>query len=186
MVKILNLLKTSLLFFLVLTFILGVAYPAIITGIAQIAFPKQANGSIITVNTDNGAPKAVGSALIAQEFTSPKYLIGRPLGVANLSPVSSEQAQLIKQRLAWWHAFDPDNKMPIPMDLVTTAGTAADPNISPDAAEYQVKRIARERNMTEAEVRTIINRYTAPRLMGFWGEPAVNVLQVNLALDGLI
>jgi K+-transporting ATPase ATPase C chain len=127
-----------------------------------------------------------GSELLAQEFTKPEYLIGRPIGVTNLSPVSEEQKKLVQERIDWWHAFDPNNAVDIPMDLVTASGSGADPNISPEAAEYQVIRIAMARNMEEDEVRSIIQTYTSGRFLGFIGEPAVNVLKVNLALDGLL
>jgi K+-transporting ATPase ATPase C chain len=127
-----------------------------------------------------------GSELLAQEFTRPEYLIGRPIGVTNLSPVSEEQKKLVQERIDWWHAFDPNNAAVIPMDLVTASGSGVDPNISPEAAEYQVIRIAMARNMEEDEVRSIIQTYTSGRFLGFIGEPAVNVLKVNLALDGLL
>jgi K+-transporting ATPase ATPase C chain len=126
-----------------------------------------------------------GSSLIAQEFIKPEYLIGRPSGTTNLSPLSSEQEKLVRQRIDWWHAFDPGNTLDIPVDLVTASGSGADPNISPEAAEYQVARIAKERGMSGEAVRKIIKRYTTGRFLGFWGEPAVNVLDVNLMLDGL-
>ena len=186
MKKIWAVLRPALWCFMIMTLLLGVIYPAVITGIAQIAFPKQANGSIITISSHDGTEKEIGSAFIAQEFTSSRYLIGRPFGTANLSPVSDEQNKAVQQRIKWWYDFDAENSAVIPLDLVTTSGTAADPNISPEAADYQVTRIARARNMTENEVKQIISRYTSRRLLGFWGEPAVNVLKVNLALDGLI
>jgi K+-transporting ATPase ATPase C chain len=106
--------------------------------------------------------------------------------MTNLSATSAEQEELIKQRITWWQSFDTENKADIPMDLITASGSGVDPNVSPEAAEYQVVRIARERNISEDIVRDIINKYTSRRFMGFWGEPAVNVLKVNLALDGLI
>jgi len=164
----------------------GVIFPAVVTGIAQIAFPNQANGSIITITEKDGTKKDVGSALIGQEFTKPEYLIGRPMGTSNLSPVSEEQNILVQQRIAWWRSLDPANNAVIPMDLVTASGSGVDPNISPEAAKYQVTRIARERNISTEMVRNIIEQYTSEKLLGFWGEPSVNVLKVNLALDGLI
>jgi K+-transporting ATPase ATPase C chain len=121
-----------------------------------------------------------------REFTKPKYLIGRPIGITNLSPASKEQEKLVKERIDWWHSFDLSNKADIPIDLVTASGSGVDPNISPEAAEYQVLRIANERNMNENDVRKIIKKYTCGRFLGFWGEPSVNVLKVNLALDGLL
>ncbi len=179
-------LRPVLVSFLVLTLICGVIYPVIVTSIAQIAFPNQANGSIITVTQDNGIQIDVGSALIGQEFTKPEYLIGRPVGVTNLSSVSEEQYELVKERINWWHGFDPDNTREVPMDLVTASGSGVDPNISPAAAEYQVKRIANTRGISQESVRAIISNYTTGRFLGFWGDSGVNVLKVNLALDGLI
>lgn len=181
-----KLLKPALLCFIVMTLLCGVLYTAAVTGVAQLIFPKQANGSVITVTLKDGALQEYGSALIAQEFTKPEYLIGRPAGTTNLSPVSEEQKARVQERIDWWHAFDRDNTADIPMDLVTASGSGVDPNISPAAAEYQVARIAGERNISEEEVRAVIEKYTAGRFLGFWGEPAVNVLKVNLALDGLL
>lgn len=172
--------------FLVMTILCGVLYTAAVTGIAQLIFPGQADGSMITVTLKDGTQKEYGSALIAQEFTRPDYLIGRPMGTTNLSPVSDEQNALVQERIDWLHSLDSDNTADIPMDLVTASGSGVDPNITPEAAEYQVARLARERGMSENEVRTIIEKYTTGRFLGFWGEPAVNVLKVNLALDGLL
>ena len=172
--------------FLLFTILCGIIYPAVVTGIAQAVFPKQANGSIITVTLKDGTKKEYGSALIAQEFTNAKYMIGRPCGVTNLSPVSKEEKALVDKRISWLHSIDPKNKANIPSDLVTASGSGVDPNISPNAAKYQVARIAKERNISEATINNLINKYTIGRFLGFWGEPAVNVLKVNLALDGLI
>ena len=179
-------LRPALVSLLLLTLICGVIYPAIVTSIAQMAFPNQANGSIITVTQENGTTSAVGSALIGQTFTKPQYLIGRPQGTSQLSPVSEEQKALIQERVVWWQALDPENSGAIPSDLVTASGSGVDPNISPEAAEYQVERIAQARNMPVTAVREIIARYTTGKLLGIWGEDAVNVLKVNLALDGRI
>ena len=179
-------LRPILVCFIIITVICGIIYPGIVTGISQAAFPEQANGSIITVTLKDGTKKEYGSALIAQEFTKPEYLIGRPTGVTNLSPVSDEEKESVQQRIDWWHSFDPDNKAVIPMDLVTASGSGVDPNISPEAAEFQVARIAQARGMTQDAVRALISENTTGRFLGFWGEPAVNVLKVNLALDGLI
>jgi K+-transporting ATPase ATPase C chain len=179
-------LRPVLVSFLVLTLICGVIYPVIVTSIAQITFPNQANGSIITVTQENKTSIDVGSALIDQVFTEPQYLIGRPQGTSQLSPVSEEQRALIEERVVWWQALDPQNTGAIPSDLVTASGSGVDPNISPEAAEYQVKRIAQARNMSEKAVREVITRYTTGKLLSLWGEPGVNVLKVNLALDGRI
>lgn len=181
-----KLLKPAFLCFAVMTILCGVLYTAAVTGLAQLIFPQQAKGSIITVTLKDGSQKEYGSALIAQEFTKPEYLIGRPLGTTNLSPVSEEQKALVQERIDWWHAIDPDNAADIPPDLVTASGSGLDPHISPAAAAYQVARIAGERNMSEDDISAIIEKYTAGRFLGFIGEPAVNVLKVNLALDGLL
>lgn len=186
MKKIFKALRPILICFVLLTVLCGFIYPGIVTGIAQVVFPGQANGSIITVTLKDGTTKDYGSALIEQEFTKPEYLIGRPLGTTNLSPVSKEEGKIVQQRIDWWHALDSANKAEIPMDLVTASGSGADPNISPEAAEYQVARIALARGISEDAVREIIHKNTAGRFLGFWGEPAVNVLKVNLTLDGLI
>ncbi len=181
-----SILKPAFVCFGVMTILCGVLYTAAVTGIAQLVFPNQANGSIITVTLNDGSKKEYGSELIAQEFTKPDYLIGRPMGTTNLSAVSEEQEKLVQARIDWWHSIDPNNKTEIPMDLVTASGSGVDPNISPEAAEYQVARIAIERNMSEEDIKKIIAEYTTGRFLGFWGEPAVNVLKVNLALDGLL
>lgn len=184
--KTFRLVRPALLCFLIMTILCGVIYTAAVTGIAQLIFPKQANGSIITVTLNDGTKKEYGSALIAQEFTDAKYLIGRPMGITNLSPVSDEQKELVIERTDWLQSIDPDNTADIPIDLVTASGSGVDPNITPEAAEYQVSRIARERGISEEDIRGIIEKYTTGRFLGFWGEPAVNVLKVNLALDGLL
>jgi len=186
MSKTMKVLRPAFLCFVVMTILCGIVYPGIVTGIAQAVFPAKSNGSIIMVTLSDGTKKDFGSALIAQEFTKPEYLIGRPAGTSNLSPVGEKQKTLVQERIEWWHSIDPDNKEDIPMDLVTASGSGVDPNVSPEAAEYQVARVARERNMNEDDVRAIIKKYTTGRFLDFWGEPAVNVLKVNLALDGLL
>jgi len=178
--------RPALMILLVMVLLCGVVYTGVMTGLAQLIFPGQANGSIITVILADGTKKEYGSALIAQEFTKPQYLVGRPMEVSNLAPSSEEQAALVQQRIDWWHSFDPENKADIPADLVTASGSGVDPYISPEAAEYQVARIAKARDMTEDAVRAVIDKYTTGRFLGFIGEPVVNVLKVNLALDGLI
>lgn len=181
-----KILRPALLCLLVMTILCGILYPAVVTGISQIAFPGQANGSIISVTLKDGTKKDYGSALIAQEFTAQEYLIGRPSGTSNLSPTSEEQKAKVSERISWWHSFDPDNAADIPMDLVTASGSGVDPNVSPEGAAYQVSRIAKERGISEDAVQDIIGKYTTGKFLGFWGEPAVNVLKVNLALDGLL
>ena len=179
-------LKPALLSFLLFTLICGVIYPGLITGIAQTAFRDKADGSIVKVTLSDGTTKEYGSALIGQEFTKPEYLIGRPTGTTNLSPASKEQAKLVNERIVWLHSIDPNNRSDIPVDLVTESGSGCDPNISPEAAEYQVARIARERGIKDSDVRAVIRECTNGRFLGFWGEPSVNVLKVNLMLDGLL
>lgn len=179
-------LKPIFLCFLLMTVLCGILYPAVVTAIAQVSFPTKANGSIIAILSKDGSIINYGSELIGQEFTETKYLIGRPLGASNLSTVGNEQSKRVEDRIAWWQAFDPNNKANIPMDLITASGSGVDPNISPESAEYQVNHIANARNISEKTVREVISKYTTGRLLGFWGEPAVNVLKVNLALDGLI
>ncbi len=181
-----NIIRPALLCLLVMTVFCGVIYTGAVTGIAQLIFPGKADGSIITVTLEDGTKKAVGSTLIGQGFTRPEYLVGRPMGVSNLSPYGEKYRENVETRIKWWRAFDPGNSASIPADLLTGSGSGIDPDISPEAAEFQAARIAHARNISEDEVRGIINKYTSGRLLGFWGEPSVNVLRVNLALDGLL
>jgi K+-transporting ATPase ATPase C chain len=183
--KTMKLFRAAVVCFGIMTVLCGAVYTAAVTGAAQLLFPDQAGGSMIVVAQKDGTQKEYGSQWLAQEFTKPGYLIGRPSGVSNLSPVSEEQQKLVLDRISWWHSLDPDNQADIPMDLVTASGSGVDPHISPEAAEYQVARIAAARDMTEEEVRSIIKTCTKERFLGFIGEPAVNVLEVNLTLDGL-
>ncbi len=185
MVKIRKLLRPAIVLFAAMTILCGGVYTAAVTGVAQWLFPAQANGSVITATMPDGTQREYGSELYAQAFTKPEYLIGRPMGATNLSTVSDKQAELVAERIAWWRAFDPENTQDIPQDLVTASGSGVDPHISPAAAEFQVARIAKARNVDEAEVRKIIADCTSGRLLGFLGEPGVNVLKVNLRLDGL-
>lgn len=184
--KLIKTLRPAFMSFLILTILCGVLYTGVVTGIAAIFFPKQSNGNIINVTLADGTTKAYGSELIAQDFTEAKYMIGRPSGTTNLSPVSKEEKAKIQERIDFLQGLDPENTTDIPSDLVTASGSGVDPNISPEAAKYQAARIARVRNISEDEVGVIIKKYTTGRFLGFWGEPAVNVLKVNLALDGFI
>lgn len=186
MKKFLKALRPVIMCFVIMTVLCGIIYTGIVTGIAQMIFPAQANGSIITVTLKDGTEKEYGSMLIAQEFTKPEYLIGRPLGTTNLSAVSEEQEALVLARIDWFHSIDPGNDADIPSDLVTASGSGVDPYISPEAAEYQVPRIAKERDISEDTVRGIVSKHTSGKFLGFWGEEGVNVLKVNLALDGLL
>jgi len=186
-----KMIRPAVVCLIVMTLLCGIIYPLAITGAAHIFFPQAANGSIITVTLKDGTTKDYGSGLIAQTFTEPQYMIGRPnltgsSGPSNLSPASEMEKSLVQDRMDWLHELDPKNTADIPSDLVTVSGSGVDPNISPEAAEYQVNRISLERGIQEEEVRDIIDKYTTARLLGFWGEPAVNVLKVNLALDGFL
>jgi potassium-transporting ATPase KdpC subunit len=188
-------LRAAIVSLLALTVITGVAYPLLVTGIAQAAFPSQAGGSLIV---KGGKP--VGSRLIGQPFDDPKYFWGRlsatadangkPLAYngaastgSNLGPTNPALVDEAKGRIDALHAADPGNEAPIPVDRVTSSGSGLDPEISPAAAEYQVRRVARARGLDEARVRSLVVAHTEDRQLGFLGEPRVNVLELNLALD---
>lgn len=183
--------RPALVIFGALTVICGVLYPLAVTGIGAAAFPAQAAGSIVEV-----AGKPVGSMLIGQSFTSPKYFWGRPSATApmannaggssgsNQGPLNPALVEAVKGRIEALKAADPANAAPIPVDLVTASASGLDPDISLAAAQYQASRIAAARGMTEVQVRGIIDREARGRSFGFFGEPRVNVLALNLALDG--
>lgn len=179
-------LKPAFLCFVAMTLICGVIYTGAVTGVAKLLFSNKANGSIVTVTLKDGTKVDYGSELIAQEFTSKEYLIGRPMGNTNLSPTSKEQQKLVEERVEWWRDFDSKNEEDIPIDLVTSSASGVDPYISKEAAAFQVKRIAEARGMDESRVEEIISKYTKDRILGFMGQPGVNVLKVNLALDNLL
>lgn len=183
----------------VLTIVTGVIYPLVVTGIAQVVFPYQANGSIIT-----GADgKARGSELIGQQFDDPKYFWGRLSATApvtytafnadtltgssgsNYGPINPALKGAVQARIDVLKAADPANRLPVPVDLVTASGSGLDPHISPAAAEYQVQRVAKTRGLEEARVRALVAAHTEGRQFGLLGEPRVNVLRLNLALDEL-
>jgi len=181
--------RPALLMLLVLSLITGLAYPLLVTGIAQVVFPRQANGSLIV---KHGV--VVGSAWIGQEFSDPKYFWGRlsatspPYNAAastgsNLGPTNSALDDAVRARIAALRAADPEARLPVPVDLVTASGSGLDPHISLAAAEYQVRRVAKARGETPDAVRRLVARSTTGRFLGVIGEPVVNVLDVNLALD---
>lgn len=183
-------LRPAVVSFLVLTVLTGLLYPLAVTAVAQVAFPSQANGSLIVKDG-----KVVGSTLIGQPFDDPKYFWGRlsatapyPYNAAassgsNLGPTNKALTDEVQARIDALHAADPGNPAPIPVDLVTSSGSGLDPNISPAAAEYQVNRIAKARGIDAAKVEALVAQYTRGRDFGILGEPRVNVLQLNLALD---
>jgi K+-transporting ATPase ATPase C chain len=169
------------------TILLGVIYPLVVTGISQVLFPDKANGQLIR---RNGV--VVGSRIIGQQFSSPAYFHSRPSaagngydaansGGSNLGPTNQKLVDRVKQDVATLQAENPGT--PVPIDLVTTSGSGLDPDISPAGADFQVPRIARERGITQDEVRRLIQEHTTGRQFGFLGEPRVNVLELNLALD---
>lgn len=178
--------RQALLSFAALTFLCGIAYTGAVTVIAQSLFREKADGSIVSIRMKDGTVRDFGSALIGQEFTGPEYLIGRPAGTSNLSPAGLKEKELIRERVARWHTLDPDNTDLIPADLVTASGSGVDPYISPEAAEYQVHRLAVLRGMKESDIRSVIAAFTSARFLGVFGDPGVNALKVNLALDGLL
>jgi len=174
----------------VLSVLTGVVYPYLITGIAQVAFPGAANGSLIQRDG-----KALGSSLIGQPFDDPKYFWGRPSATSpmpynagassgsNQGPRNPALADAVKDRIKALTDADPDSKPPVPVDLVTASGSGLDPDIGVAAALYQVHRVAKTRGMPEDKVRTLVDANTRGRTLGVLGEPRVNVLELNLALD---
>ncbi len=185
-------LKQAFLLLLVFSVLTGILYPLAITGIAQLVFPRQANGSLIY---HNGKP--VASSLIGQPFTDPKYFWSRPSatspmpynaessGGSNLGPTNPDLAKAVQERIAAIQKADPDNKAPIPIDLVTSSASGLDPHISPAAAKYQIARVAKARGLDENTVRQLVSKHTEGRTFGLLGEPRVNVVELNLDLDGV-
>lgn len=195
-------LKQAILIFVVLSVLTGIGYPLVVTGVAQWVFPKQANGSLIY---RDGRP--IGSSLIGQRFTDPKYFWSRPSatspmpynagssGGSNLGPTNPDLVKAVQERIAALKAADPGakgdsplvppaNEAPVPVDLVTTSGSGLDPHISPAAAEYQVARVAKARGLDVETVRQAVARHTEGRTLGLLGEPRVNVVELNVDLDG--
>ena len=175
-----------------MTILLGIVYPLIITGVAKVAFSRQAEGSLIYQNG-----KLIGSTLIGQSFSDPKYFWGRPSATSpqpynglassgsNLGPLNPALLDAVKANVKALHDADPDNRQPVPVDLVTASGSGLDPEISPAGAHYQAARVARARNLPLAQVQALIGAHEQGRLFGLFGERRVNVLNLNLALDRL-
>jgi K+-transporting ATPase ATPase C chain len=186
-----RLIRNALSMLLVMTVITGLIYPMVATGVAQVLFPHQANGSLIE---RDGKP--IGSELIGQNFDDPKYFWGRPSATtpqpyngtasngSNLGPTNTALRDAVQQRIDALRKADPGNTAPVPADLVTASGSGLDPEITPAAAQYQVARVARIRHLSEQQVQTLVAQFTQGRQLGLLGEPRVNVLQLNLALDG--
>ncbi len=184
--------RTAMVLFLLLTVLTGLAYPLLVTALAQLVFPARAAGSLVM---RDGHP--VGSALIGQSFRDPRYFWGRPSATApqpydgtassasNLGPLNPALTEAVKQRVAALRAADPGNAAPVPIDLVTSSGSGLDPEISLAGAAYQAARVARARGLPETRVRALIAAHAEGRLLGVLGEPRVNVLGLNLALDAL-
>jgi K+-transporting ATPase ATPase C chain len=190
-------LRPAIVLFILLTVITGVIYPLAVTGIAQVIFPSQANGSVILQNG-----QAVGSSLIGQQFDDPKYFWGRlsatgtfPYNAynaqnltassgSNYGPLNPALLKAVQARIDALQAADPGNTAPIPVDLVTASGSGLDPDISPAAALYQVARVARVRGLSTDAVTQLVKQHTQGRQFLIFGEPRVNVLKLNLALDG--
>jgi len=184
-------LRIALAVFALLTALTGAAYPAIVTLVARLAFPGQAAGSVIERDG-----RAVGSALLGQPFSDPRYFWGRPSATSpqpynagassgsNLGAINPALAAAVSARIEALHAADPGSMRPVPVDLVTASGSGLDPHITPAAARYQAGRVARARGMTEEDVLALVGRHTEGRTFGVLGEPRVNVLELNLALDG--
>jgi K+-transporting ATPase ATPase C chain len=185
-------LRPALVLFLLLTVLTGFLYPLVVTGVAQLLFPAQAAGSIVTRDGH-----AVGSRLIGQSFSDPKYFWSRPSATtpqpyngtastgSNLGPLNPALRDAIKPRVAALRAADPGNSAPVPIDLVTASGSGLDPEISLAAANYQAARVARARGLAPERVQALIAQHAAGTLLGVLGEPRVNVLELNLALDAL-
>ena len=186
-----KLFKPAVILFVLLSVLTGVIYPAIVTGLAQLLFSSQANGSLMT--DSDGKP--TGSSLIGQPFSSSGHFWGRPSATgpfpynagassgSNLGPTNPALVDAVKARIQALKAADPDNKAPVPVDLITASGSGLDPHISPAAADYQVNRVAKARKIDPEKLRELVQTHTEARQWGLLGEPRVNVLTLNLALD---
>jgi K+-transporting ATPase ATPase C chain len=184
-------LRPALALFLLLSVVTGLAYPLAVTGLAQLLFPDQANGSLL----EDAQGRVVGSALIGQGFTDPRHFWSRPSATApmaynagastgsNLGPSNPALVDAVRTRVEALRAADPGNRASIPVDLVTASASGLDPHISRAAADYQIARVARARRLSEDAVRAIVDAHTERAWLGVFGETRVNVLQLNLALD---
>lgn len=187
-----TLVRPALSLLAALTLLTGIAYPMAVTGLGAVLFPAQRHGSVVTVSG-----RAVGSTLVGQHFSSPGYFWGRPSATgptpynalagtgSNLGPTNPALAAAVRDRIAALHAADPGNPAPVPVDLVTASGSGLDPHITPAAARYQIRRVARVRGLPEAAVRRLVDAHTEGPALGILGEPRVHVLRLNLALDAL-
>ena len=187
-----TLIRPALSLFVLLSVLTGVLYPLVVTGIAQVLFPAQANGSLLV---QDGRP--IGSRLIGQSFTDPRYFWGRPSATAghpynalasggsNLGPLNPALIEAVQARIAALKVADPANPRPIPADLVLASASGLDPHISPAAAVYQVERVARRRGLDAGRVAALVQAHTESRWLGLLGQPRVNVLELNRALDRL-
>jgi K+-transporting ATPase ATPase C chain len=187
-----KLLRQSVMVLVVFSLLTGIAYPLLVTAVAQVCCSRQANGSLLM-----RGDQPIGSSLLAQPFTDEKYFWPRPSattpqpyngvasGGSNLGPTNPAQIDAVKKNLAALKQADPANSSVVPVDLVTASGSGLDPHISPAAAEYQVARVARARRLDPQQVRELVAKHTDLRQWGIFGEPHVNVLELNLALDAL-
>jgi K+-transporting ATPase ATPase C chain len=187
-----SVLRPALVLLAVLTLLTGLIYPLAVTGVAQLVFPRAAAGSLVV-----RGGQALGSALIGQSFSDPRHFWSRPSATtpqpyngagstgSNLGPLNPALLDAVKARIAALRAADPANTAPVPVDLVTASASGLDPHISVAAAQYQAARVARARALPEARLRALIDAHTEGRLLGVIGEPRVNVLELNLALDSL-
>ena len=185
-----NQIKITILATIVLTILFGLAYPLVFTGLAQVLFPHQANGSLVTVNG-----RVAGSELIGQSFTKPEYFHGRPSAAgnngydaanssgSNLGPTNQKLVDRVKADVQKFRAENPDYTGPIPADLLTSSGSGLDPHISPASAEAQVARVAKARGVTPDRIAELVAKHTEGRQWGIFGEPRVNVLLLNIDLD---
>jgi potassium-transporting ATPase KdpC subunit len=188
----LSTIRPALVLLLLFTALCGFGYPLLVTGVAQSVFPKQANGSLV-----EREGKAIGSRLIGQAVTSPGYFWGRPSATApfgynaqassgsNLGPTNPALIEAVEARVKALRDADPTNQAPVPVDLVTASASGLDPDISPAAAYYQADRVAHARKLDPSTVRALVASHLEPRLLGLLGEPRVNVLELNLALDAV-